>query len=34
MDKKWLLYAGLIAFGVMFGPKIRTLPLLGKLPTF
>jgi hypothetical protein len=34
VDKKWLIYAALIAVGVVFAPKIRSLPLLGKLPTF
>lgn len=33
MDKKWLIYAGLILVGVVFAPKIRSLPLLAKLPT-
>ena len=33
MDKKWLLYAGLILLGVIAAPKIRTLPLMDKLPT-
>jgi hypothetical protein len=32
MDKKWLIYGGLILVGVMFAGKIRTLPLLSKLP--
>lgn len=33
MDKKWLIYAGLVLAGVVFADKIRALPLLSKLPT-
>lgn len=34
MDKKYLLYAGLILFGAMASGKILALPLLSKLPRF
>lgn len=35
MDKKWLLYAGLVLAGVVFADKIRGLPVVGsKIPTF
>jgi hypothetical protein len=33
MDKKWLVYAGLVLLGVVLAPKIRTLPLMSKLPS-
>jgi hypothetical protein len=33
MDKKWLMYAGIFLAGVVLAPKIRTLPLLSKLPS-
>lgn len=32
--KKWLVYGGLVLTGVIFADRIRTLPMLGKLPTF
>lgn len=32
MSKKWLLYGGLILAGVVLAPKLRSLPLLDKLP--
>lgn len=32
--KKWLLYAAIFAAGVVFAPKVRTLPLANKLPSF
>lgn len=33
MDKKWLLYAGLILLGAVLSPQIRKIPVLGpKLP--
>lgn len=34
MDKKWLLYAGLVIGGVVFANRIRALPVLNKLPSF
>lgn len=34
MDMKYLLWAALILAGVVFAPKIRTLPVIGsKIPT-
>jgi hypothetical protein len=33
MDKKWLIYGLIFLAGVYAAPKVRTLPLLGKLPT-
>lgn len=30
---KWLMYAGIFLAGVVLAPKVRTLPLLDKLPT-
>ena len=33
MDKKWLIYAGIFLAGVVLAPKVRTLPLLNKLPS-
>ena len=33
MDKKYLLYAGLVLLGVILAPKLRSLPLLDKLPS-
>lgn len=32
-DKKWLWYGAAFLAGVILAPKVRTLPLLGKLPT-
>lgn len=33
MSKKWLVYAGVFLLGVVAAPKIKTLPLLDKLPS-
>lgn len=34
MDKKWLIYAGLILLGAIASDKIRSIPVIGpKLPT-
>lgn len=33
MDKKYLIYFGLVLAGVVFADKIRALPLMNKLPT-
>lgn len=33
MDKKYLLYAAIFLAGVVLAPKVRTLPLLDKLPS-
>jgi hypothetical protein len=34
VDKKWLIYAGLILAGVVLADKIRALPVVGaKIPT-
>lgn len=33
MDKKYLLYAAIFLAGVMLAPKVRSLPLLDKLPS-
>ena len=33
MKNKWLIYGGLVLLGVVLAPKIRTLPLLDKLPS-
>ncbi len=33
MDKKWLIYAGLILLGVVLDDKIRAIPVVGpKIP--
>lgn len=32
MDKKWLIYAALFLGGVVLAGKVRSLPVLGKLP--
>ena len=32
MDKKWLVYAGLLIAGAVLSDKILGLPLLNKLP--
>jgi hypothetical protein len=32
VDKKWLIYGAVFLAGVVLGPKVRTLPLLSKLP--
>lgn len=35
MNKKYLIYIGLVLAGVIFADKIRTVPVIGsKLPTF
>ena len=31
---KWLMYGAIFLAGVVLAPKVRTLPLLDKLPTF
>jgi hypothetical protein len=34
MDKKYLIWAGLILLGVVLAPKIRALPVVGsKIPS-
>lgn len=34
MDKKWLIYIGLVLLGAIANDKIRALPVIGpKLPT-
>jgi len=33
VDKKYLLYAAIFLAGVMLAPKVRSLPLLDKLPS-
>jgi hypothetical protein len=33
MDKKWLMYAAIFLAGVVLAPKVRSLPLLDKLPS-
>jgi hypothetical protein len=33
VDKKYLLYAAIFLAGVVLAPKVRTLPLLDKLPS-
>lgn len=33
MDKKWLIYGGIFLAGVVLAPKVRTLPLLSRLPS-
>lgn len=33
MKKQWLIYLGVFVLGVMTAPKVKTLPLLDKLPT-
>ena len=32
MDKKWLIYGAIFLAGVVLAPKVRTLPILNKLP--
>lgn len=34
MKNKWLIYGGIFLLGVVLAPKMRTLPLLDKLPQF
>ena len=33
MDKKYLIYALVFLAGVVLAPKVRSLPLLDKLPS-
>ena len=33
MKKTWMVYVGLVLLGVVIAPKVRTLPLLDKLPS-
>jgi hypothetical protein len=33
MDKKWLIYGGIFLAGVVFADKVRSLPVLSKLPS-
>lgn len=33
MDKKWLVYGGIFLLGVVLAPKVRSLPVLDKLPS-
>ena len=33
MDKKWVIYGLIFLAGVVAAPKVRTLPLLNKLPS-
>jgi len=33
VDKKWLVYGAIFIAGVILAPKVRTLPLLDKLPS-
>jgi hypothetical protein len=33
MNQKYLIYALIFLAGVMLAPKVRTLPVLSKLPT-
>jgi hypothetical protein len=33
MDKKWLIYGGIFLAGVVLASRVRTLPVLNKLPT-
>jgi hypothetical protein len=32
MDRKWLIYGAIFLAGVVLAPKVRTLPLLNRLP--
>jgi hypothetical protein len=32
-DKKWLMYGAVFLAGVILAPKVRTLPVLSKLPS-
>jgi hypothetical protein len=34
MKKEWLIYGGLFLAGVVFAGKVRSLPVLSKLPAF
>lgn len=33
MNKKYMVYGAVFLAGVVFAPKVRTLPLLDKLPS-
>jgi hypothetical protein len=33
VDKKWLIYGLIFLAGVVFAPKVRSLPGLSKLPS-
>jgi hypothetical protein len=33
VDKKYLLYAAIFLAGVVLAPKVRSLPVLDKLPS-
>lgn len=33
MDKKYLVYAAIFLAGVILAPKVRSLPLMDKLPS-
>lgn len=33
MDKKYLVYAAIFLAGVVLAPKVRSLPLMDKLPS-
>lgn len=33
MKSKWMIYGGIFLLGVVLAPKVRTLPLLDKLPS-
>lgn len=33
MDKKWLVYGAVFLAGVVLADKVRSLPVLSKLPT-
>lgn len=34
MSKKWMVYGAIFLAGVVLAGKVRTLPLLNKLPSF
>lgn len=34
MNKKWIMYAAIFLGGVVLAGKVRSLPLLDKLPAF
>lgn len=33
MKKEWLIYAAIFLAGVYLGPKVRTLPVLNRIPS-
>lgn len=33
MKNKWLIYGGIFLAGVVLAPKVRSLPVLNKLPS-